>query len=145
MDKTIKQVCRKSIGFLLYYRILFYNFYIGFAFWEFKYHLSRIKRLTARIYNRVLSFSKTLKYRMDMILCPEKTVYFCPCCGMKFRSFISGGFIDKPFRYDISRYEHTPQNVICPICNSLPRHRILALWCNKHKRILRKSNILYFA
>ena len=27
----------------------------------------------------------------------------------------------------------------------MPRHRILALWCNKHKRILRKSNILYFA
>ena len=42
VEKTIKHVCRKSIGFPLYYRILFYNFYIGFAFWEFKNHLSRI-------------------------------------------------------------------------------------------------------
>ena len=144
-EKTIKKVCRKSVGFPFYYRIIFYNFYIGFGFWMIRNSLSRIKRLFRRIYNKLISISKNIKCRADMILFPDKTVFSCPCCGMKFRGFTSGGFKDKPFRYDIARYEHTPQNVICPICNSLPRHRILALWCNKHKRLLRSSDILYFA
>ena len=33
----------------------------------------------------------------------------------------------------------------CPVCRSLPRHRILALWCEEHKELLRSSKILYFA
>ena len=47
--------------------------------------------------------------------------------------------------FNTSRYEGIPQDVLCPICRALPRHRILALWCEKHTAELRDASILYFA
>lgn len=34
---------------------------------------------------------------------------------------------------------------MCPICRALPRHRILAVWCEKNMERLRNKDILYFA
>ena len=35
---------------------------------------------------------------------------------------------------------------MCPVCRSLPRHRILASWCDNHKELVQKADdILYFA
>ena len=35
--------------------------------------------------------------------------------------------------------------MICPVCGSLPRHRIIASWCDRNKDLLSKSRILIFA
>ena len=61
------------------------------------------------------------------------------------QSFAAGGFRNYPKVYDPGRYEHTRQDVICPVCWSLPRHRILILWFEKHIEYLRNADILYFA
>ena len=87
----------------------------------------------------------TIRYRADMLLFPRKTTCYCPCCGMRFRSFVEGNFLNNPQRFNPQRYEHTRQDVLCPCCKSLPRHRILALWCEEHIDLLRSSKIFYFA
>lgn len=48
-------------------------------------------------------------------------------------------------RFNSTRYEGIRQDVLCPICRALPRHRILALWCEKHIDELKNTSILYFA
>lgn len=80
-----------------------------------------------------------------MILFPRKMTDFCPCCGMRFKAFATGFYRDYPEVFNRSRYEHTRQDVICPVCRSLPRHRILALWGENHKELLRTGDILFFA
>lgn len=62
-----------------------------------------------------------------------------------FQSYVAGPFRDHPERFNSVRYEHTKQEVLCPFCSSMPRHRILALWGKAHKQYLRKADILYFA
>ena len=62
-----------------------------------------------------------------------------------FRSFKAGRYHDLVDKVDVKRYEKNDQHVICPYCGSLPRHRILAVWCGRHIRHLRSSRILYFA
>ena len=72
--------------------------------------------------------------------------YECPCCGIKLRSFIEGmdykAFSDF---YDVKLFDGVKQDVVCPVCSSLPRHRILAKWCEANKDKLVSSKILYFA
>lgn len=72
--------------------------------------------------------------------------YECPCCGIKLRSFIEGmdykAFSDF---YDVKLFDGVRQDVVCPVCSSLPRHRILAKWCEENKDKLVSSKILYFA
>jgi len=72
--------------------------------------------------------------------------YECPCCGIKLRSFIEGmdykAFSDF---YDVKLFDGVRQDVVCPVCSSLPRHRILAKWCEANKDKLVSSKILYFA
>lgn len=86
-----------------------------------------------------------LWYKVYMYIFPGKAVYRCPCCGLKLRSFVAGGYIDHPEVYNPKRYENTRQDVICPACYALPRHRILAAWCEAHIDELRCARILYFA
>lgn len=80
-----------------------------------------------------------------MLLFNKKTIWYCPCCDLKFKSFASGIYLDRPERYNPKRYQHNEQDVICPYCGSLPRHRILSCWCKKHYDIFQSSSVLYFA
>lgn len=51
----------------------------------------------------------------------------------------------RPNKFNPKRYEGLDQKVICPVCNSLPRHRILSLWMQENKHLLENRKILYFA
>lgn len=82
---------------------------------------------------------------IEGILFPWKMKGYCPCCGRRVKSFVPGIFRDHPEMFNSDRYANTEQNVLCPVCRALPRHRILALWCNGHKDYLKSANILYFA
>ena len=98
-----------------------------------------------KVFIFLIQARSVIRYRLDMILFSPKTTMFCPCCGMKYRSFVAGGYQNYPKKYNPSRYEHTKQEVLCPFCRALPRHRMLALWFEKHIELLHKSDILYFA
>lgn len=69
---------------------------------------------------------------------------FCPCCGLKLKSFADGKFSTRPDRYDVSRYEGTEQKIVCPVCGSLPRHRILAVFFDNSKELF-TGETLHFA
>lgn len=73
----------------------------------------------------------------------EGLPFFCPCCGTRLERFEEGGYRSRPDCYNPARYAQTRQDVICPVCGSLPRHRILALWCEQHREEL--AGLLYFA
>ena len=95
----------------------------------------------AVIYRRIIS----VPYRMDMFLFPKKMSCYCPCCKLKFRSFIEGGFDKEPDFYYMPAFENVRQDLKCPYCESLPRHRILAHWSETHKDVFKDKSILYFA
>ncbi len=88
---------------------------------------------------------RSIQYRVEMILFPRAMKYFCPCCGTRLKAFVSGNYLDHPLQFFSPRYEKTEQNVHCPVCLSMPRHRILASWCDNHKELLHSASILYFA
>lgn len=94
----------------------------------------------------VVKIIKTIYYRAYAYLFPNRMQLYCPCCGLKLKSFVKSDYYwIHPDQIDASRYTKTKQDVLCPLCRSLPRHRILALWCEEHKEQLRNSKILYFA
>lgn len=88
---------------------------------------------------------RMIRSKVMMILNPVKAVWYCPCCGYRFQRFIAGDYSERQARFNASRYEHTRQDVLCPVCKALPRHRILASWSEKHKDLFKGSDILYFA
>jgi len=91
-----------------------------------------------------LRSAKKAECTLAMKLLPRRMNYYCPCCGMRFHSFETASFLQSGM-FNPVRYEKTNQRVFCPICRSMPRHRILALWCEEHKDYLQSSDILYFA
>ena len=93
----------------------------------------------------IIKSLRFIKYKTLMIFFPGKMRLYCPCCGMKYKSFNAGTFSQLSERFDTRRYKNTRQDVVCPYCRSFPRHRIFALWSNKHKDYLQNSDILYFA
>lgn len=93
----------------------------------------------------VVRKGRMIRSKATMILNPKKTAWFCPCCGYRFRSFIAGDYSERPARFDVSRYEQTRQDVLCPVCKALPRHRMLAAWSDRHKELFKEAEILYFA
>ena len=93
----------------------------------------------------VLFWTRYCHYRIEELLLPNRMKGFCPCCGRKFQSFVPGPFRNNSQRFNSPRYENTKQEVLCPICRSFPRHRILALWGKKHEALFRKADILFFA
>lgn len=88
---------------------------------------------------------RVIYYSAMEFLLPGRMQYLCPCCGHRFRRFISGRYNEHPELYDPDRYAQMRQDVICPVCGTLPRHRILACWCGKNIENIRASRILYFA
>lgn len=93
----------------------------------------------------IVKAGRIIRYKTDMLLNPKKMILYCPCCGYRFRSFNGYDYKEQHKRYDASRYKGIRQDVLCPICRALPRHRILALWCEKHFNELKGASILYFA
>lgn len=98
-----------------------------------------------KITRRVRSEVKGIRYTLDMLLFPGVTVWFCPCCRKRFRSFEEGNFFILPDKVDTKRYSNIRQDIICPFCGSLPRHRILASWFEDNKAIILPSHLLYVA
>lgn len=88
---------------------------------------------------------RVIRYKTDMMMNPEAMAVYCPCCGMRFKAFNGWDYRELPDRFNSTRYEGIRQDVLCPICRALPRHRILALWCEKYQDSFRSSKILYFA
>lgn len=94
----------------------------------------------------VVNRGRLIRGQLETALSPQKAKHFCPCCGSKSKTFVAGSYADYPERFNPVRYENTKQDVLCPVCRSLPRHRILASWCDNHKELVQKADdILYFA
>ena len=85
------------------------------------------------------------RYKKDMTRHPDSMTVFCPCCGLKFREFVKGDYEEYNGYYDLTLFEGVRQDVCCPVCESLPRHRIEILWCEEHMDLLQGKQILYFA
>ena len=88
---------------------------------------------------------RMIRSKAAMILYAKKAVWLCPCCQYRFQAFIAGDYSERQTRFNAGRYEHTRQDVLCPVCKALPRHRILASWSDKHKELFKDAEILYFA
>lgn len=90
--------------------------------------------------------SMRIKHGCIMLFAKGTLPCECPCCGMRLKGFTEGtdykGF---PDFYDVTLFEGVRQDVVCPVCSSLPRHRILASWCADNKEKLDSKKILYFA
>ncbi|WP_297960238.1 class I SAM-dependent methyltransferase [uncultured Ruminococcus sp.] len=97
------------------------------------------------LYAKCKKSLKIKKCLIDAKLNPSKAVCYCPCCDNRLRSFESGYFTRMPNVYNPKRYKGIKQEVVCPICGAIPRHRILATYFNKHKGELKNKRILYFA
>ena len=101
----------------------------------------------ARIRNGIRRIRRTVRrlwYRLPMLFPRKQAAYYCPCCNTRLKRFVSGRYADHPETYNPERYRKVDQAVLCPLCRSLPRHRILATWCAGHSQIIR-GKILYFA
>ena len=101
----------------------------------------RARRLLGKTVRRVRFYY----YRTAAALFPGRVTLRCPCCGTRCRSFAAGEYQEHPELYDGARYDGIRQDVICPVCGALPRHRILADWCDNHREELQSASILYFA
>lgn len=75
----------------------------------------------------------------------DKLQYYCPCCKKYLSKFTRGGFIYYSDTYNPKRYEIEDSEVICPICYSLPRHRIIVEWLGDNINLIRGKKILHFA
>lgn len=104
-----------------------------------------VRAFVGKGYRYLVRAAKRVGYGVDNLLFSRRMSVTCPCCGLRFRGFVPGPFASRPERYDAARYAHVRQDVICPYCGSLPRHRILATWCEGRVARLRASRILYFA
>ncbi len=71
--------------------------------------------------------------------------YYCPCCNKKMNHFYDGKYNKKSSIYSLDRYKNIDQKVICPVCGSLPRHRIIVSWMNDHINEFRNKKVLHFA
>ncbi len=85
------------------------------------------------------------KYSIKMKLSPRSLKYYCPCCKIRTAELVQGDYLGHPDFYDLGLFTGFEQNVVCPVCGSLPRHRILASWCDKNKDLFVSSKVLYFA
>ena len=106
------------------------------------------KRMPRRLWRTMVDCYRALMYqkcKMQMNMSASSMKYYCPCCGLKVKNFTEGDYKGLPDFYDLSLFENVRQDILCPACGSLPRHRILASWCEAHKEQMENKKILYFA
>ncbi len=101
--------------------------------------------LRSPILQQVIKSFLLCEHQLDAMIHPSSMLYYCPCCNSKLRSFVSGNYYSRSYFFNPERYYGIQQEVKCPICGSIPRHRILALWFSKHKEEIQNKSILYFA
>ena len=100
----------------------------------------------------LLYFANRLRYKLITAintglatLSPNRAKFFCPCCDSRLVTFIAMCYQCHSDYFNPLRYASSQQDVICPVCRSLPRHRILAVWCQQSLASLEGKRILYFA
>ena len=80
------------------------------------------------------------------MLIPDSHVKcYCPCCETKLRAWKVARFTEKPDLYDARRYANMPQDVVCPVCGSIPRHRIIVWHLDQRPSLVRGKEVLHFA
>lgn len=100
-----------------------------------------VKKVTRK--GKVILYA--IRARLENRIDRGKLPLYCPCCDTYLRQFISGGFDRNPNNYNVARYMHINQEVICPVCGALPRHRILASWLQENRERVEGKIILHFA
>ncbi len=103
--------------------------------------LGVVKNVIRKLVRKV---SRALVKLRSMIL-GDRLPYYCPCCDRHLKRFVDGGFMKQPKIYDVERYKDMDQLVICPVCRSLPRHRILVSWLDDNIDWIKDAKILHFA
>ena len=98
-----------------------------------------------RMAGRCRRYVKGLLLRITDRAAGDSFPFWCPCCDLRLRDFADGGFTRSPELFDVRRYRQTDQRVVCPLCRSLPRHRILVSWMQEHLDEIREDRILCFA
>ena len=88
---------------------------------------------------------RVFKHKAFSFIFRKKMKYYCPCCNTHVREFVVADYTKTTNKFNPTRYTNTKQNVLCPACKALPRHRILASWCETKLSLLQTSKILYFA
>lgn len=94
--------------------------------------------LISPIYRKSRQFINSILYQGNNVI--------CPLCENSFRSWIR----KKPphgENHFSSLIKNNPPHGVCPLCKSLPRHRLLCLYLNKHSSIFEQKpcKILHFA
>lgn len=88
---------------------------------------------------------RPIVYRIDSKIHITLMNYYCPCCDVRLRQFEDGKYYEVTDFFNPDDYSKENQIVRCPVCFSIPRHRILAEWLSMHKHELENKAILYFA
>lgn len=87
--------------------------------------------VTARLLGRVVMSRVRVEFGNKLL--PVKVV--CPCCGWRGRQFD-----------DYIEVGYSGRNIVCPQCESHPRHRYLSLWLAREFELEEKSGVaLIFA
>lgn len=102
-------------------------------------------KLIKRLIKKAIKIVRIILIKLNSRLRGDKLPYYCPCCNTHLKQFTYGEFLTSPAIYDSQRYRGIDQNVLCPVCESLPRHRILASWMNENTDRLSGKKILHFA
>ena len=92
-----------------------------------------------------LRFFIRIRYKADALLHGREMSMYCPCCRTRLHAFVQGDYLERPKFYDIKLFDGVRQDILCPVCGALPRHRILADYLNKNMDVISGKNVLYFA
>lgn len=64
---------------------------------------------------------------------------------MPLRAWKVARFAEQPDKFDVRRYANMPQDVVCPVCGSILRHRIIVWHLGEHPELVWGKKILHFA
>ncbi len=104
-----------------------------------------IIRFTNKVFRKTGRIINKLEVHTKSALIGNRLPFYCPCCDIHLKNFVNLNFDKNPNTFDSVRYEHMDQDVCCPLCSSLPRHRILISWLANNEKWLKSAKILHFA
>ncbi len=104
------------------------------------------ERAVARALGGLRASAVAARCRVAALFIPDDRVEcYCTCCEMPLRAWGVARFAERPDLYDARRYAGMPQDVVCPACGSIPRHRIIAWYLGRHLELVRGRDVLHFA